>query len=359
MIFNPLDYTTVFLSYDEPNCEDNYRHLLSLNPNSLRVHGVKGSDKAHKEVAKLSKSLSVIIVDGDNFVKPSFYNTTIELPDTIDMNTSVLSFSGNNSINGTRYGNGGIKVWPVSVLNSMQTHEASVDGKNSVDFDYHSYIELNTVASEVHVHHSPLQAFRAGFREGVKLSLEHETPMSWETMDKYNFDRLWMWMHVGSDVDNGLFAIYGARLGAFMTMTEKFDYTQIRDFDYLNQLFKSIDMNDIDSLGRKLKHPMIVDVPGPDDSLHIRSHYVNPKRSNIPRVDTNRFLEWSEGYRECAKAQNPNTINMLCTTGRDKPFGIDRINGAKQAIGFNDNPVNLYDYAWLKELYDRLHTNSP
>jgi hypothetical protein len=95
MLFTPLDYTTVFLSYDEPNCEENYQHLLSLNPNALRVHGVKGSDKAHKEVAKLSKSQSVIIVDGDNFVKPSFYNTTIELPDTIDMNTSVYPYGYN------------------------------------------------------------------------------------------------------------------------------------------------------------------------------------------------------------------------------------------------------------------------
>ena len=358
MIFNPLDYTTVFLSYDEPNCEENYRHLLSLNPNALRVHGVKGSDKAHKEVAKLSKSLSVIIVDADNFVKPSFYNTTLELPESVDMNTSVLSFSGNNSINGTRYGNGGIKVWPVSVLTKMKTHEASENGKNTVDFECQSYIELNAVASEVHIHHSPLQAFRAGFREGVKLCLDNDSPISWERMDKRNFDRLWMWIHIGADVDNGLYAIYGARLGSYLTMYENLDFSQIRDFDYLNSLFNTIDLNDIDSLGRKLKHPMIVDVLSPDDSIHIRSHYINPKRSNYPRVDSNRFIEWCEGFRECAKTSDTNTINMLCSLGRDKPFGTDRINGARHARGYNDSPVNLYDYNWLKEQYDRLHPNT-
>jgi hypothetical protein len=166
-----------------------------------------------------------------------------------------------------------------------------------------------------------------------------------------------MWMHIGSDVDNGLFAIYGARLGAYMVLNEQFDYTQIRDFDYLNQLFKSIDMNDIDSLGRKLKHPLIVDVLGPDDSQHIRSHYINPKRSNIGYTHT-KFTEWCEGYREAAKCTDTNTINMLCTTGRDKPFGSHKIAGAKQGKDYKDNPVNLYDYVWLKQQYDRFYPNT-
>ena len=91
MLFNPLDYTTVFLSYDEPNAEENYRHLLTLNPQALRVHGVKGSDTAHKEVAKLSKTDSVIIVDADNFVKSYFFTNTIELKDDIDINNCVLN----------------------------------------------------------------------------------------------------------------------------------------------------------------------------------------------------------------------------------------------------------------------------
>jgi hypothetical protein len=78
MIFNPIDYPTVFLSYDEPNCESNYQHLLTLNPNALRIHGVKGSDSAHKAVANLVKDFAtnVIIVDGDNIVNKNFYQTT-------------------------------------------------------------------------------------------------------------------------------------------------------------------------------------------------------------------------------------------------------------------------------------------
>jgi hypothetical protein len=52
-----------------------------------------------------------------------------------------------------------------------------------------------------------------------------------------NFQRLITWMSIGQDVKNGLWAIYGARLGCYMTNCTDWDYTQVRDFDYLNQLF--------------------------------------------------------------------------------------------------------------------------
>lgn len=237
MLFNPKDYTTVFLSYDEPNCEDNYRHLLTLNPNALRVHGVKGSDTAHKEVAKLSLTDSVIIVDGDNFVKPSFFDTTIELKDNVDLSTSVLSFSGYNTVNGTSYGNGGIKVWPTSVINSMRTHENAEDPSTKVDFSFDNYLQLNMVGSNVCINASPKQAWRAGFREGVKLLL-NDGLITYEmtNLDWRNYDRLWSWMHVGSDAENGIWAIFGARLAVEMMLTG-FDYSQIQDFDYLDSLF--------------------------------------------------------------------------------------------------------------------------
>lgn len=353
MLFNPIEHTTVFLSYDEPNCEENYQHLLTLNPNSLRVHGVKGSDKAHKECAKLSQTNNIIIVDGDNFVKPDFY-TTIELPDTISLSNSILSYSGNNSINGTQYGNGGIKVWPTNVISNMKTHEAS-EGKHQVDFDYHSYIELNTVGSDVHIHITPLQAFRAGFREGVKLCLEDDLPASWDRMDKYNFDRLWMWMHVGMDMNNGLYAIYGARLGAYLTLYENFDYLQIRDFDYLNNLFNSIDLSDMDNLGNKLAHPLITNVLTIEDSKRIRDNYINPNRSKYPMYQSSDFIEWAESYREAVKTSDENTLNKMCSIGSSEPFGISKMLGARAGRNFNESSDRLYDYLWLKENYDRLH----
>src|SRR5690606_1947681 len=90
---------------------------------------------------------------------------------------------------------------------------------------------------------SPRQAFRAGFREGVKLSLvqggkpdvvNFKKVISWG-----NYKRLITWCSVGADVDNGLWAMYGARLGCYMTNLTDWDYINVRDFEYLNNLFEN------------------------------------------------------------------------------------------------------------------------
>ena len=43
-----VDQDIIFLSYDEPNAEKNYADLCSKVPWAKRVHGVHGSDAAHK-----------------------------------------------------------------------------------------------------------------------------------------------------------------------------------------------------------------------------------------------------------------------------------------------------------------------
>lgn len=236
MLFNPRSHTTVFLSYDEPNCEENYQHLLTLCPNALRVHGVKGSDTAHKAVAFASFTENVIVVDGDNFVKPTFYDTTFELPESYDSKTNVLSFSAYNIINGNCYGNGGIKVWPVSLLESMKTHENG--DEDSIDFDFSTYIQVNMIASETRVNSSPLQAWRAGFREGIKLTQD-------ENINWRNYDRLWRWMHLGMDVDNGVYAIHGARSSFYLSRVKQWECPEgVKDFDFLNKMFELSHLTD-------------------------------------------------------------------------------------------------------------------
>ena len=37
---------------------------------------------------------------------------------------------------------------------------------------------------------------------------------------------------VGTDVENGLWAIHGARQGLYKTMCTDWDYVQVRDFEY-------------------------------------------------------------------------------------------------------------------------------
>ena len=59
----------IYLSYDEPNAEKNYADLLTKVPWAKRVHGVEGSDAAHKACAELSETDRFVTVDGDNTVR--------------------------------------------------------------------------------------------------------------------------------------------------------------------------------------------------------------------------------------------------------------------------------------------------
>jgi hypothetical protein len=72
--FKVTDCDVVYLSYDEPNAEANYVDLLKKVPWAKRVHGVKGSDAAHKACARLAETERVIVVDGDNVIDPNFIN---------------------------------------------------------------------------------------------------------------------------------------------------------------------------------------------------------------------------------------------------------------------------------------------
>jgi len=72
------DYDIIYLSYDEPNAEKNYADLLSKVPWAKRVHGVEGSDAAHKACAEMSETERLIIVDGDNVIDPEFAETVYD-----------------------------------------------------------------------------------------------------------------------------------------------------------------------------------------------------------------------------------------------------------------------------------------
>ena len=234
----------IYLSYDEPNAEENYADLLSKVPWAKRVHGVHGSDAAHKACAELCETDRFITVDGDNTIDQKFLNQTIDLDDGQDLTKCVISWCGKNIINGLTYGNGGLKCWPKEYVLNMRTHE-NADLTNphaQVDFCWDAqYIQVKDAFSTTHNNATAQQAWRAGFREGVKLALDRGERISKEdffTKNHYkNLHMLYVWMMVGSDVPNGNWAILGAREGLSMTMLSDWDYIQVRDFEYLNQLW--------------------------------------------------------------------------------------------------------------------------
>ena len=264
------EYDVIYISYDEPNADRNYAALCAKIPWAKRVHGVKGSDAAHKAAAKLSDTDRFITVDGDNVLTGKFLNQVIEVPEDVNFDNCVVSWPSYNIINGLMYGNGGIKCWPRHVVEGMRTHELADAGnvKSQIDFCWDlEYLPLDKSFSEIHNNGSALQAWRAGFREGVKMSLEQGQRVN-QLKDVWwgNYKRLGIWMMVGADIDNGMWSILGARQGCYMTHFTDWDFINVRDFDYLNNFFTSnvahLDpLEESNKIGEIIKNEIPLDAP--------------------------------------------------------------------------------------------------
>jgi hypothetical protein len=235
-----IEFDAIFLSYDEPNADLHYADLCNKVPWAKRVHGVKGSDAAHKAAAAASETDWLVTVDADNIVKPEFFNLDLDMSDP---RIQVYGWCGQNIINGLRYGNGGLKIWKKEFILNMKTHEASESERGQVDFCWEEgYRNFPLTFSKSIINGSPFQAWRAGFREGVKMTLLDGVKVPPQEIKEriwwHNIHRLRMWSTVGSHEDNGKYAVLGARMGTYMTNCTDWDYVQVRDFEVLRGIYE-------------------------------------------------------------------------------------------------------------------------
>jgi len=263
------DLDVVYLSYDEPQKEEFWVKIKNMVPWAVRVDNVKGSDAAHKAAAEASTTERFVLIDGDNLPNPEFFNLQLEMK-TPEYERAVFRWRAVNHINGLMYGNGGLSCWTREFIQNMKTHEAS-DGSHDtcVEFCFDPYYwPMHDCYSTTYPNGSPFQAWRAGFREGVKMCLDRgRKPTELEFKDavhKRNMDHLTIWHNVGLDVENGAWAIAGARQGTSMTMLEDWDYREVQWFDNLAELWSTIQNKDPhkmiefygDSLSGRLDLPM-------------------------------------------------------------------------------------------------------
>ena len=269
-----IEFDVIFLSYDEPNADLHYADLCNKVPWAKRIHGVKGSDHAHKAAAEASETDWFITVDADNIVDPRFFNIDLDMSDP---KIQVYGWCGKNAINGLRYGNGGLKIWRKDFVLNMKTHENSNSDRGQVDFCWEDgYRNFPLTFSESVITGSPFQAWRAGFREGVKMTLLDGVkvpPMEIkERIWWHNIHRLRMWSTVGAHEENGIYAVYGARLGTWMANCTQWNYVDVRDFEILRDIYSQYgkpyeDVNgdglidEIRNLGEKIKMGLGLDWP--------------------------------------------------------------------------------------------------
>jgi len=273
-----IEFDIVFLSYDEPNADLHYADLCNKVPWAKRVHGVKGSDHAHKAAAELSETEWFITVDADNIVDSDFFNLDLDMSDP---KIQVYGWCGRNSINGLRYGNGGLKIWKKEFVLNMRTHENSDSDRGQVDFCWEEgYRNFPRVYSQSIITGSPFQAWRAGFREGVKMTLLDGVKVPPKEIQDHiwwhNVHRLRIWSTVGAHEENGLYAVYGARLGTWLANCTEWNYIEVRDFEILRGIWTQYGRpfeevggtglrEEIKSLGEKLKLELGFDWPYLDE----------------------------------------------------------------------------------------------
>ena len=239
------DLDCIYLTYDEPQREEFWVKIKNMVPWARRVDGVKGSDAAHKAAADASDTERFILIDGDNLPDPSFFNQTLVLPDS-DHLRAVFRWRARNHINGLMYGNGGLSSWTKDYVGRMQTHEAS-DGRaeTQVEFCFDPlYWPMHDCFSTTYPNGSAFHAWRAGFREGVKMCLDRGAKPTVAEFQRRvhskNLDNLTVWHNVGADVEYGEWASAGARMGTYMTMLTAWDYTQVQNFDALADVFETV-----------------------------------------------------------------------------------------------------------------------
>lgn len=280
------DLDCIYLSYDEPQQEEFWTKIKNMVPWARRVSNIRGSDAAHKAAAMASLTERFILVDGDNLPDPAFFNQTLDLP-TPEYEKAVFRWRARNNINGLMYGNGGLSSWTKDFVMNMKTHEAS-DGSvdTQVEFCFDPlYWAMYDCYSTTYPNGSPFHAWRAGFREGVKMCLNRGAKPSvaefQSRVHSKNLDNLTIWHNIGADAEYGEWAIVGSRMGTYMTMLTHWDHTAVQNFDELQKLWLTVENEQPRILANRLATDLNTQLDLPmliveaEQSKFFKQHYLS------------------------------------------------------------------------------------
>jgi hypothetical protein len=301
-IIDIADLDCIYLTYDEPQKEEFWIKIQNMVPWAKRVDGIKGSDAAHKAAAAASETERFILIDGDNMPDPEFFNLQLHLDEV--SSKAVFRWRARNYINGLMYGNGGMSCWTKTFVNNMKTHEAS-DGRHEtlVEFCFDEYYwPMHDCYSVTYPNVTPFQAWRAGFREGVKMILNRgklPTLPEFESMvHKRNLDNLTIWQNVGADVENGNWAMLGAQQGTWYALLGEWDYRKVQDFAELEVIWNKTKDAATVNYGSILKQKLGLPMPqyNAEGSAFFKHHYKSNFHNMGPMVKEMDVIRRQEGW---------------------------------------------------------------
>jgi len=221
-------FDIVFISYQEPNANENWERLVSRFPTAKRIHGVKGIHQAHVAGAKLCWTKMFWIVDGDAQLVDEFDFSY--KPDKWNLDT-VHVWRSRNPINDMVYGYGGTKLFPTQLTIDMNTSKPDMTTSISDKF-----CAIEQVSNITAFNTSEFETWKSAFRECTKLS----SKVIDRQKDTETQERLHTWCTVGADKPFGEYAIAGAKAGAAYGARNKGNIDALRklnDFDWLTEKF--------------------------------------------------------------------------------------------------------------------------
>lgn len=221
-------YDIVFISYNEPNADENYKKLCDRFPRAKRVHGVKGIHNAHIEAAKLVDTCMFWVVDGD-----------AEIADDFNFDHQVSSYEkdivhvwrSKNPVNDLIYGYGGVKLLPTQLTINMDLSKPDMTTSISNKFK-----AIKSVSNTTTFNTDPFNTWKSAFRECAKLS----SKVIDRQKDEETIYRLDTWCKLGDNREYGNYSIAGAKAGRSYGESNQGNLEalkKINDFDWLKRIF--------------------------------------------------------------------------------------------------------------------------
>ena len=223
-------YDIVFISYKEPNAEENFSNLYErfntvtmFGDRVKRVKDVKGIHNAHVAAANKVSTSYFYIVDGDAVIVDDFnFDYTTDDEDFVHVYRSI------NPINDLVYGYGGVKLFPTNLTKNMDTTTTDMTTSISKNFKI-----INEVANITAFNTDPFNTWKSAFRECAKLSSKTIRRQKNEETES----RLKTWTTVGHDRPFGEYAMAGATAGMEFGLSRGSDLGLINDFEWLRKKF--------------------------------------------------------------------------------------------------------------------------
>jgi len=222
--YNARPMDIIFLSYDEPNAEENWKKLKEKHPRAKRSHGVKGRTQAYYAAAAMS--------DTDYFfaVFP-----TIDIDDSFDFafqpdrmkNACHYIFHCKNPVNGLEYGHRAVILYNKHLC--LSTIHPSLDFTLS-----QPHTVVPQLCGTSHFNTTPEISWRVAFREVIKLCEMKPTVESRHRLKK--------WCELGKG-DNALLVQQGALNAVEYYKEHKDDMNALKlsyELEWLKNKFNSI-----------------------------------------------------------------------------------------------------------------------